>query len=122
MRPTLALTAFALLLSVAPAAAASHRDAKCSSLKKLKADDSVTIRALTRPEYHFMQGIWAMAPQTPEGLPPGDSAILVTSDESKTVGMVMFATGDLVCKPMLGIPLDLLAKVRAGKVGEGDDL
>jgi hypothetical protein len=54
---------------------------------------------LTRDQWQFLRGIYAMNPQTPPGLPYGDRAALaqIAGDAG---GLVFFIDGDKACTPM----------------------
>lgn len=54
---------------------------------------------LTRGQYHFISGVYAAAPSTPVGLPPGDSAVLAQEKGDKD-GVVIFMKGGKGCFPM----------------------
>ena len=78
---------------------------------------------MTPSQFQFMRGIYVGSPSTPEGLPLGDGAALITKDGAKG-GLVAFTDHKNVCD-MLPLPqqvIDLLMKVGAGEtVSEGDD-
>ena len=115
--------ALALSLAVIPAYAADAP--KCTTLEKLQkeAGENTTFTALTPAQYHFMQGMYVANPRTPEGLPPGDGALLLTLDNAD-VGMVVWTRGTLVCSPMpLSKPkalMKMLGNLKAG--ADGDDM
>lgn len=54
---------------------------------------------LTPERYRFLEGIYAMAPWTPPGLPPGDAAFLSWKD-GDDVASVWFIDGQMACGPM----------------------
>ncbi len=51
----------------------------CKPLAKVKAgfDSSFTLVALTPGQYLFIEGFYLGSPSTPEGLPPGNGALLI---------------------------------------------
>jgi hypothetical protein len=53
-----------------------------------------------------MRGIYLILPNTPAGLPPGDSAIIVHDPAKESPG-VMFMDGDQVCY-ILPVPEELI--------------
>lgn len=113
-----------LLLVAAPAAAAEEPKLKCVALNKVEFmhDKDVTTSALSRAQYHFLQGVYAGLPTTPPGLPPGDDAVLVTKDH-KDEGVVLWISGTLSCGKLF-VPkqlLDMLKQIKKGDTG-GDDL
>lgn len=72
---------------------------------------------LTSEQYHFMQGIYAMAPSTPAGLPFGSTAVLVER-KGHDGGLIWFVDGDRICTP-LPIPkglVEMLADVASGAI------
>lgn len=79
---------------------------------------------LSPEQYHFMQGIYAMAPSTPAGLPFGSTAVLVERKDHDG-GLIWFVDGDRICTP-LPIPkglVEMLADVASGAVHhEGNGL
>jgi hypothetical protein len=98
----------------------------CKSLAKLWAEFDVKTRftALTPGQFHFVEGLYVGSPTTPEGLPPGDGALLATHDGAKN-GIVIWTKGPLACAP---IPINeklikLIGSIKTGVVdGEGDEL
>lgn len=79
---------------------------------------------LTTGQREFLDGIYAMNPLTPPGLPYGDRAMLM-SEPGKEGGVVVFIDGDLACTPM-PVPkrlIEMLQDVAAGKINhEGSPL
>jgi hypothetical protein len=66
--------------------------------------------ALTRDQWRFMRGIYALTPATPAGLPYGDGA------GRSGGGTVLFLDGDKICTPM-PIPrafVEMMGDVAAG--------
>lgn len=72
----------------------------CELLSKMKSDlDAKThFATLTPGQYHFAQGLYAGSPSTPEGLPPGDGALLAT--DGKGGAMILWTNGKNVCAPI----------------------
>jgi hypothetical protein len=105
----------------------AHADeaAKCMALAPMKAKVEgapggkwITV---TPEQYNFLRGVYAMDPQTPPGLPYGDSAVLAKADNHNPT--IFFVDGDKVCTPMTAPPelLGMLNDVAEGKVThEGD--
>jgi hypothetical protein len=54
---------------------------------------------LTRDQWQFLRGIYAMNPLTPPGLPYGDKAVLAKV-EGSAGGLVFFIDGNKACTPM----------------------
>lgn len=65
---------------------------------------------LTREQWEFMRGIYAMNPETPAGLPLGDKAVLAQV-KGNSGGMIFFIDGDKACTPM-PIPGELIVMMR----------
>lgn len=65
---------------------------------------------LTKEQWEFMRGIFAMNPMTPVGLPFGDRAALAQISGSSS-GVVFFLDGDKACTPM-PVPPELIAMMR----------
>jgi hypothetical protein len=86
-------------------------------------DNHGTWTPLSRDQYLFMKGIYAMDPETPPGLPVGDSAALVKVPQNKDSGLVWFIDGDRACTPVMA-PKTLLREledIKSGKIThEGD--
>jgi hypothetical protein len=98
----------------------------CKPLAKLWADfDAKThFTELTPGQFHFVEGLYVGSPTTPEGLPPGNGALLATHDGAKN-GIVIWTHGPLACAP---IPINeklvrLIASIKTGALdGGGDEL
>jgi hypothetical protein len=72
--------------------------------------------ALTRDQWRFMRGIYALTPATPAGLPYGDGAALAMAPGDRGGGTVLFLDGDKICTPM-PIPrafVEMMGDVAAG--------
>ena len=54
---------------------------------------------LTPGQFHFSEGLYVGSPTTPEGLPPGDGALLATHDGDKG-GVIIWTRGPLACSPI----------------------
>jgi hypothetical protein len=102
-------------------------ETRCKPLAKFKADfaDAKThMVQLTSGQFHFVEGIYVGNPTTPDGLPPGDGAMIVTHDGDDG-GIIVWTHGALACAP---IPIDekimkLMAAIKTGAVdGEGNEL
>lgn len=111
-----ALAALALLIGHARAA-----EPNCITLQaaqKAVGKGSV-VTPMTRAQFHFLQGVYALNPATPAGLPPGDGALLITVDDH---GAVLFTIGETVCNPMDAPKalIELINKVKEGAVDDGD--
>jgi hypothetical protein len=121
---------FALILGFNPtithAALARNKTPSCKLLIKLRADfDAYThFTELTPGQFHFVEGIYVGSPSTPDGLPPGDGALLATHDGAKN-GIIIWTRGPLACAP---IPINeklikLIASIKTGTLdGRGDEL
>lgn len=106
-------TAGAIALGCFVAPARADQVSHCVDISVPK--NAVTARAgqwieLTREQWEFMRGIYAMNPETPAGLPYGDKAVLAQV-EGNNGGMVFFIDGDKACTPM-PIPVELVDMLR----------
>ena len=124
-----ALFAAAVSLAVGgPAFAAERAPAlhapapACAPIDKIKADfDAKThFVALTPGQFHFAAGIYVGNPSTPEGMPPGDGALLITHDGSKS-GTLVWTRGRNGCSPMT-LPEPMLKLLAAIKTGADETL
>jgi hypothetical protein len=117
----IALTASLAFGGVARAMEGPGAHAQCKALAKLKAefDAKTHVVPLTAGQFHFIEGVYVGSPTTPDGLPPGDGAILITHDGDKN-GIVIWTRGALACAP---IPVnEKLIKLMIGvKTGDGED-
>ena len=98
----------------------------CKTLAKLRADlDAEThFNALTPGQFHFVEGLYVGNPSTPDGLPPGDGALLATHDGRKN-GIIIWTRGPLACAPIsINEKLvKLIARIKTGPLdGEGQEL
>jgi hypothetical protein len=120
------VVALSLILSSGATVHPAERPA-CTSLEKAQkaAGKKTTITALSPSQFHFLQGMYVAMPTTPEGLPPGDGAVILTRDDSDE-GIIVWTRGILACEPLpVGHVVKLmkiLAEVKAGAVADGDDL
>jgi hypothetical protein len=55
--------------------------------------------ALTPKQFQFMRGVYVLNPNTPPGLPFGESAVLASVPGDKG-GVIFFIDGDKACTPM----------------------
>lgn len=116
----------ALLLAPATGVCAAERP-HCMNLEKAQkaAGKDTAIVALSPAQFHFLQGLYVAMPSTPEGLPPGDGAVLLTRDRGEE-GVILWTRGALACDPLpIGHAanlMKLLAGVKAGSAGDGDAL
>jgi hypothetical protein len=98
----------------------------CKPLAKLWADfDAKThFAALTPGQFHFVEGVYVGSPTTPDGLPPGDGAMLATHDGAAS-GVIIWTRGSLACGPIqIGEKLiKLIVEIKTGALdGEGNEL
>jgi hypothetical protein len=95
--------------------------APCKALAKLKSDFDAHTHwtALSPGQFHFVEGVYVGSPSTPEGLPPGDGALLAQQDGEKD-GVIVWTRGPLACMP-LPIPEKLIKIISSIKTGALDD-
>jgi hypothetical protein len=70
---------------------------------------------VTPEQYHFLQGVYALNPMTPKGLPYGDRAVLATTEDAPG-GLIFFIDGDRACTPM-PVPRELVEMMRDVALG-----
>ena len=94
---------------------------RCKPIVKLKADfdEHTHFTTLSPGQFHFVEGVYVGSPATPEGLPPGDGALLAQHDGDKD-GVIVWTRGALACAP-LPIPEKLIKLIDAVKTGALDD-
>ena len=92
----------------------------CAPLDKIKTDlDAKTHFAVLTPgQFHFAAGIYVGMPNTPMGMPPGDGALLLTHDGSKS-GKILWTRGKNGCSP-INIPEEFVRFINAVKTGAGE--
>ena len=100
-----AVIAAALALALASPALAQSRCGQLSEAKAVTADHAGTWADATPAQYRFLQGVWAMNPITPPGLPYGDRAALATIP-SRDGALVLFVDGERACT--MDVPKELL--------------
>jgi hypothetical protein len=90
----------------------------CLSIKEVQmaVGKDTTVAPLTPAQFHFLQGVYVVLPNTPDGLPPADGALLLTKDRGGD-GLVIWTLGALVCEPMPA-PEKLMKYLAAVKAGE----
>ena len=87
-------------------------------------DSKTHFTTLTPGQFHFVEGLYVGSPTTPDGLPPGDGALLATHDGAKN-GIIIWTRGRLACAP---IPINeklmnLIAGIKTGALDdEGNEL
>lgn len=91
---------------------------------KFVAPDKAEFTRVTPGQFHFLQGAYALSPDTPPGLPPADFAILAKAEKTEG-GVILFARGGLMCSTM-SAPKQLIAlmsDVLTGPLtGDGDEM
>jgi hypothetical protein len=99
----------------------ANSPARCKALVKLKADFDAKTHwtQLTPGQFHFVEGVYVGSPSTPDGLPPGDGAVLAQHDGDKD-GVIVWTRGPLACAP-LPIPEKLIKLMGSIKTGALDD-
>ena len=77
--------------------------------------------AMSRAQTLFLEGVWAMSPETPPGLPDGDQAWIGVKGEDSAV---VFTKGKNleVCGPPMTAPKKLRDLIDEIAKGPGDDL
>jgi hypothetical protein len=117
---------FAIGLSGATAQSAEDHHPLCTSLQKVQKEvgKGTSVIQMTRAQFNFLQGMYVAMPTTPDGLPPGDGALIIKSDLDDS-GMIIWTRGPLACSPLM-VPklsklLGYLIMIKAGGSG-GDDL
>lgn len=71
---------------------------------------------LTGDQWQFLRGVFVMAPDTPNALPPGNSAVMSLRPDGSA--SIVYVDGDTACAPMkLGKDgVDLLMQVGRGDI------
>jgi hypothetical protein len=107
MSGRIALVGIASALWIGHASALpSPAKSNCETIAKAEADfakfiapDKAQFTKATPGQFHFLQGVAAINPDTPPGLPPGDTAILAKGDRSDE-GVILFVRAGKMCLPM----------------------
>lgn len=75
-----------------------------------------TITKMTQGQFHFLAGFYVGNIATPQGLPPGDGAVVVSQGNAT---LILWTRGPLACNPIQVSPklLVLMAQLKVG----GDD-
>lgn len=103
--------ALAFLASPALSAGVTPHCADAAAMKKAATDSGAKWIMVTSEEYHFLQGIFALNPATPKGLPYGDTAALVQMGDGSSGAMIVFIDGDRACTPM-SVPKEIVDLMR----------
>jgi hypothetical protein len=126
--PTIAALVFGSYPWIEAAALGADRtfSPPCKPLVKILADfDAKThFAALTPGQFHFAEGLYVGSPTTPEGLPPGDGALVATHDGANG-GIIIWTRGPLACAPIRINEklIKLISGIKTGALdGEGDEL
>ena len=105
-----------ILLSGVPVYAQGSPCIDLSKIKSVIKQNDGRLTELTSEQWEFLRGIYAMNPETPPGLPPGDKAVLAQK-EGNDGGIVFFVDKDKACSPM-PIPKQLLDMLKDVATGE----
>ena len=93
------IAASMLGLAIASPALAQSRCGQLSEAKAATANHAGTWADATPAQYRFLQGIYAMNPSTPAGLPYGDKAVIATVKDNHGA-LIFWIDGKLACTPM----------------------
>jgi hypothetical protein len=98
----------------------------CKPLATLQAefDNKTHFTTLTPGQFHFVEGLYVGSPTTPDGLPPGDGALLATHDGAKNA-IIIWTRGPLACAPILINEklVNLIVGIKTGALdAEGNEL
>jgi hypothetical protein len=116
----------AFLIAIGATAQAKDRHL-CMSLEKAQKNAGMrtSLIPMSRAQFHFLQGLYVGLPSTPNGLPPGDGALIIKSDSDDS-GIIVWTRGPLACDPIAlpqaGKLLKYLAEIKAGMADGSDDL
>ena len=94
-----------------------------ASIVKNMAPDKVEFTKVTPGQYNFLQGLYAGSPETPPGLPPGETAILAMAEKQSNAVILFVRAGRFVCYPM-GVAKELIKlmdEVITGKTDSAGD-
>jgi hypothetical protein len=123
-RAALAIAALVAMGGAPRAAEVPGPHMPCKALAKLKAGFDAKTHAvqLTSAQFHFVAGIYVGSPTTPEGLPPGDGALLVSHDGDKD-GVIVWTRGLLACAPIpVSEPIiKLISSIKTGALNAAGD-
>jgi len=103
----------------------------CQPIAKIEKDftkalgnDKASFTRFTPGQFHFLQGVYALSPDTPPGLPPAEYAMLAKGDREDN-GAILFIKGKMVCYAMAAPKqlLELTEKVLTDRLdAEGDEM
>lgn len=102
-----AIAAAAALTLAFPAHAEKHCD-KLAKVEKSFGPDGV-LTPMSRAQYFVLVGMYLRDPSTPEGLPPGDGAAILSSQDG-SAGLILWISGPIACDPW---PISEAAKLLA---------
>jgi hypothetical protein len=94
---------------------------RCVDLATLRAtttDQDSKLIELTSDQWQFLRGVYAMNPEAPSGLPPGDKAVFRPGGGDAN-GLFFFVDGDEAGTPM-NAPPALLSLIDQVAVGDAD--
>lgn len=115
--------AFSLAIGGSAVAAGHERAAECRTVADLaKAIPDAKFTPLNAAAFHFIEGVYIMAPNTPMDLPKADGALLAVS---KTNGMaVIWVRGKCIAQDVQTLPLpkEFVAKLRTLNPGVGETI
>ncbi len=107
------IIAVGLLVSCAAHAA----EPSCIKIKDVQEKMAgATLRELSLGEFHFLQGVYVGLPMTPQGLPPGDGALLATIKGDNSIVIWTNKAAGTACspRPVAQPIIDLMGKINTG--------
>lgn len=78
----------------------SHLCRPLADMKAAAVEHKVHWITLSNDQFQFARGAFILAPNTPPGMPFGDSAALLQPEGDKDGGVIAFLDGDKFCEPM----------------------
>lgn len=97
---------------------AGARAPDCKPFNAKDLDKGYTFARVTPGQYRFLQGVWAMSPNLPGDMPPGDGAAIIRKEKTPG-GVIAWTKGSLVCT-IMPAPEKLLKLMSAIKKGQLD--
>ena len=109
-------------LAITPATAHAKCDLTVEGIRENLTPGTTLIEASPKA-FYFLEGIWAMSPATPKGIPENAATVFVLRKAGSEKGEILFFTKDgCFVPPLMGAPRELTDLIDQVDKGPGEPL